>query len=69
MRRTKEWWARKTQEERSYIVYYERNQNKHYGYGGMIPDDCTECSICGTPCLSSPCNSCFHKYEQTMGEK
>lgn len=60
MRRTKEFWARLTPEERSRLVFYERNQNRHYGYGGYLPDDCTECGVCDAPCMSSPCGGCLN---------
>jgi len=51
MKRTKEWWARLTAQERSRLVYLESSE-KHagpLGAGGYLPDDCRECGSCSTP--------------------
>jgi len=55
MRRTREWWARLTKDERARLVYLERSANLGGGYGGggYLPDDCCECGSCGTPSTSS----------------
>ena len=68
MRRTKEWWSNKSPEQRHIIVSYERLKNVHYGYGGggYLPDDTTECGVCGQPCLSSPCEYCCRIYNQAI---
>jgi len=43
MRRTKEWWARLTADERSELVYIERNASQaSVGWDGYLPDDCGE---------------------------
>ena len=58
MRRTKEWWAVLTKGERSELYWLERSQ---YSGGGSayIPDDCSECGMCGTPHLGySLCPLC-----------
>ena len=47
MRRTKEWWGALTRGERIWLVYAERH-NRSYR-SPYIPDDCTECGVCGTP--------------------
>lgn len=48
MKRTKQWWARLTQQERSELVFLERSTSYHSAY---ILDDCSECGNCGTSCL------------------
>lgn len=55
MRRTKEWWAALEKWERVWLVHAERWQHKYggYGVGGYLPDDCSECSICGQAQLGS----------------
>ena len=63
MRRTKKWWALFTPEERSYIIYFERQSKKFYGLGGYYPDEYGECSVCSQPCLmGGTCDSCSDKY-------
>lgn len=51
MKRTKEWWAALTREQRSRLVFLERNKkcSGRYGGGGYLPDDCCECGACSTP--------------------
>ena len=53
MRRTKEWWACLTEEQRSRLVFLERSEKLSGGYGGggYLPDDCCECGACSTPHL------------------
>jgi len=63
MRRTKEFWARLTKEERSYLVYIEKNKNNYNWMGGYLPDDCSECVVCGLPMLGSGmCHHCYEDY-------
>ena len=60
MKRTKEWWARLSAEERSKLVSIERSESSAYGAGGWIPDDCCECGACGTPHIGSGlCEACL----------
>lgn len=62
MKRTHEWWAGLTAEERSKLVSLERAEkdSSGYGAGGLIPDDCCECGFCGTPHSGSGlCPPCF----------
>lgn len=67
MRRTRGWWARLEEHERAYIVYFERNQGKGSGYGGYLPDDCSECSICGGAMLGSgECMPCVDRYLEAI---
>ena len=69
MRRTKEWWARLTKEERSEIVYIERQQYKSYRGGGYLPDDCGECSVCGEVMFGTGlCTYCGHRYEELLSK-
>jgi len=63
MKRTKEWWARLTKQERSELVMLERAQgwSERSAY---IPDDCSECGYCSTPSLSSGlCPLCYDRLE------
>lgn len=64
MRRTKEWWATLEKWERIWLVHAEYWQNKGGGYGGggYLPDDCSECSICGQAQLGSgACGACMEQ--------
>ena len=58
MRRTKEWWARLTKEERSQLWWLENGERHHGGYGGggYLADDCGECPTCSLPHLG--CGLC-----------
>ena len=47
MRRTKEWWGALTRGERIWLVYAERHNHSYHS--PYIPDDCTECGVCGMP--------------------
>lgn len=61
MKRTKEWWARLTKEERSHLVYLERSANCWSAY---LPDDCCECSGCGTPMVGEGlCEACYEAWK------
>lgn len=48
MRRDKKWWNRLSSQERSELVWLERDANRG-GRSSMIPDDCFECGSCSTP--------------------
>jgi len=63
MQRTKDWWSRLDPDERSWLIYFERNQNNYSPYGGdgWLPDDCMECTVCSCPGLSSPCRACLNE--------
>ena len=54
-RRKKQWWAALDEWERDWLVRAERDQKKFssYGAGGYLPDDCSECTVCGEPQLGS----------------
>ena len=60
MRRTREWWARLTKEERIELVYLE-SSDKHSHRSDYIPEDCYECGSCSTPSLSSLCPMCLNR--------
>jgi len=69
MRRTKQWWKKFSKAERSYIVYFEKQKNKFhsYGGGGYLPDDSSECPVCGNPMLGSgTCKYCYDKYDSII---
>lgn len=70
MRRTKEWWARLDEYERSTLVYLERAQYRYYGGGGYLPDDCSECSGCSEPMMGSGglCTHCSGRLEQLIAK-
>ena len=61
MRRTKEWWAALTKEERSWLVYAELNDKS--SRSGYLPDDCSECGVCGQPQLGGGgmCRYCLDR--------
>ena len=64
MKRTKEWWAQLTKEERSELVRLERlDASTPLIYrSGYLPDDCTECPHCSTPHISTGlCPQCFNR--------
>ena len=66
MRRDKKWWARYTSDERSWIVWFELAQNRYGGYGGMLPDDTTECQCCGNPSRGNICGDCMDRFDVLM---
>ena len=47
MRRTKEWWARLTKEERGHLVFIEKHHNESAMGSPYLPDDVGECPACG----------------------
>lgn len=49
MRRTKEWWAALSKEERCHLIWIERQQYHCGQLGGYLPDDCGYCGSCGNP--------------------
>lgn len=66
MKRTKKWWAELSQEDRTWLVHYERNKHKG-GRSDMLPDDCAECGVCGYPCLGwGPCRGCNDRYDRIL---
>jgi len=66
MKRTKEWWARFSEEERSELVMLERT-NRHGRRSAYIPDDCFVCGYCGTPSLSSSlCPLCSRRLDDLI---
>lgn len=61
MRRTKEWWAALTPEERSHLVNIERGNN---GGNGNLPDDSSGCDACGQPILGDGlCDYCYESWK------
>ena len=59
MRRTKAWWASLDEGERIFLVNAERDADKG-GQCAYLPGDCSECGVCGQPCLGyGPCKSCL----------
>lgn len=71
MKRTKEWWARLTKDERAHLVYLERSDVKGSGRGrsAYLPDDCGECPACGTPTISSGlCHACYQAWKSYINK-
>lgn len=61
MKRTKEWWAQLTKEERAELVNLERAY-KYSGRSAYLPDDCSECGYCSTPSLlGGLCWDCLNR--------
>jgi hypothetical protein len=64
MRRTKDWWAALTRPERIWLVYAEKNDRAFYS--PYLPDDCSECGVCGQPQLGGGgmCTYCLNKHKE-----
>jgi len=68
MKRTKDWWARLTKEERSELWWLEYG-DKHSSRSSYYPDDCVECGSCGCPSLGyGLCNSCSAKLDELLNK-
>ena len=70
MRRTKEWWAALTADERAHLVFIERNANGgvNYGGGGYLPDDVGECPACGQLSRYGLCGYCSDSLEKYIAK-
>ena len=74
MKYTKEVWAKLKEQERSWLAYYHKHCNDWLGIVGScyLPDDCSECSVCGEPQLGSGvCMACLKEADRLykiMGE-
>jgi len=69
MKRTKEWWARLTREERAELVWIEHGANHPTGLGGYLPDDCSECGACGRAMLGSGlCSYCSSRLDELLNK-
>ena len=68
MKRTKKWWKKLNKQERSYIVFFDKSNKSCGNYGGgYLPDDCSECNVCGRPILGSgTCQFCYKEYEKII---
>ena len=64
MKRTKEWWAALTKEERCWLVYAERNDT--CSRSDYLPDDCSECGVCGQPQMGG-CGMCRYCLDRLIG--
>ena len=68
MRRTREWWARLTKDERSYLVYLER-ADKRYGSTYNLPDGYSSCTACSEPCSGGGlCTWCGNEVEALIAK-
>lgn len=61
MKRTKDWWAKLTKEQRSTLVYLERAANKNVSYSAYLPEGYGECPGCGYPTSRSLCSYCSNR--------
>jgi hypothetical protein len=60
MKRTREWWAALTPEERSRLVQMERADKEADRYWYNLPDGFSSCPCCGTPTRSRGiCSRCY----------
>ena len=48
--RDKEFWANLSPDERSEFMYIQTSPSGT-SYGGYLPDDCSECGVCGDAIL------------------
>jgi hypothetical protein len=66
VKRTKEWWAALTEEERCWLVYAERNDKSYRS--AYLPDDSSECGVCGMPQLGGGgmCISCLNRHHEIV---
>ncbi len=61
MKYTKEGWGRLNPSERTWLVFYNKHCNEYNCAGGYLPDDSSECVICGDPMLGSGvCGNCLN---------
>jgi len=67
-RRTKEWWASLTKDERSWLSFAERGLKQSQHHSAYLPEDCSECKICGEPVTSctDTCKHCGNEYERII---
>jgi len=68
MKRTKEWWSNLTKEERTWLVYAERNDTSCRS--AYLPDDCSECGACGQPSLGfgGMCKYCLNEHQRIVNK-
>lgn len=67
MKRTKEWWARLNELERSELVMLERGARRPRQYSVYIPTGCSACGYCGTPHLGSGlCPLCSERLDDLI---
>ncbi len=65
MRRTKEWWARLTKEEREALVWLDK-ANRDYGSSSYLPEPYGFCG-CGTPTNGGGiCSECSDDRERLI---
>jgi len=64
MKRTKEWWARLMPDERSHLVYLERQQNELAIGSPYLPDDVGECPACGQLSHYGLCDCCQNSLDK-----
>jgi len=67
MKRTKEWWAALTKEERAELVWLEKSP--HSTRSWYLPDDCSECSGCENPQMGSGlCQDCSDRLDELINK-
>ncbi|HUU39612.1 MAG TPA: hypothetical protein VMW42_01590 [Desulfatiglandales bacterium] len=60
MKRTKEWWARLTKEERIRLVFLERADKHGSGSSAYLPEGYGDCPACSTPSRYGLCTGCLN---------
>jgi len=65
MRRTREWWARLTKEERAELVWMERSDGG--GYSDNLPEGYGMCTVCSTPTGGGGmCQDCYARWRELV---
>jgi hypothetical protein len=68
MKRTKEWWGKFSEYERSYICWIERIKG-YYSKFGFWPNEKHECNVCYDRNYPGICPKCLDKYKTILKEK
>jgi len=68
MKRTKEWWARLTSDERSHLVFIEKHHNELACGSAYLPEGVRECPACGQLSHYGLCDYCSGKQEEYINK-
>ena len=61
-------WNNLTKDERTRYMQIQMSSSTN-ARSAYLPDDCSECSVCGTPTLGSGwCNDCYKEW-RTLRDK
>ena len=66
--RDKQFWANLTRDERSELMMLQTSPSSTgYGGGGYLPDDCSECGVCGDAIFGSGwCDFHYKRFSELM---